>query len=48
MHDDARIWRVYNKRSKELDDEMLREWNDTLNTLLIFVRAHMLIFLRSS
>ena len=37
LDDDARIWSVYAKRAEEMDTEMLREWNGTLDTLLIFV-----------
>lgn len=39
MADDARVWRVYSKAARKHDKEMLDQWNGTLDTLLIFVRA---------
>jgi hypothetical protein len=30
-------WEIYNKRAAEVDKEMVKDWNDSLNTLLIFV-----------
>jgi hypothetical protein len=31
-------WEVYNDRAFETDKERIKDWNDSLNTLLIFVR----------
>jgi hypothetical protein len=30
-------WEVYNKRAAIVDRELIKDWNDGLNTLLIFV-----------
>jgi hypothetical protein len=30
-------WEVYNDRALETDKERIKDWNDSLNTLLIFV-----------
>jgi hypothetical protein len=31
------VWEVYNHKAAEVDREMIKDWNDSLNTLLIFV-----------
>ena len=33
------VWEVYNERADIADKELLRDWNESLNTLLIFVRG---------
>ena len=30
-------WEVYNSRALMIDRELVKDWNDSLNTLLIFV-----------
>lgn len=35
---DARIWRVYLDEAEAYDREMLDQWRDTIETLLVFVR----------
>lgn len=30
-------WEIYNRRAAAVDKEMIKHWNDSLNTLLIFV-----------
>ena len=37
MDDDARVWRVYAKAAQKRDNERLAQWNNSLDTLLIFV-----------
>lgn len=39
MGRDARIWKVYANQAPKQDEEMLRAWNQSLDTLLIFVRS---------
>jgi hypothetical protein len=34
---DTTAWEIYNHRASEIDREMIKDWNDSLNTLLIFV-----------
>jgi hypothetical protein len=31
------VWEIYNHKAAEVDREMIKDWNDSLNTLLIFV-----------
>ena len=31
-------WEIYNERADIADKELIRDWNESLNTLLIFVR----------
>lgn len=30
-------WELYNERAWKIDKESIKDWNDSLNTLLIFV-----------
>jgi hypothetical protein len=39
--EDTNVWEIYNRRAAELDKEMIKDWNDSLSTLLIFV-SHIL------
>jgi hypothetical protein len=34
---DMKAWEIYNHKASEIDREMTKDWNDSLNTLLIFV-----------
>jgi hypothetical protein len=34
---DTTAWEIYNHKALEIDKEMIKDWNDSLNTLLIFV-----------
>jgi hypothetical protein len=34
---DTTAWEIYNHKASEVDREMIKDWNDSLNTLLIFV-----------
>jgi len=34
----ARVWNVYRDRVKDIDEDMLEGWDETLNVLLLFVR----------
>ncbi|CAG8683814.1 1834_t:CDS:2, partial [Acaulospora colombiana] len=34
--DDTTAWEIYNHRAAEVDRDLLKDWNDNLNTLLIF------------
>ena len=36
--DNGRVWKIYRDRVKDIDDDLLEGWDDTLNMLLIFVR----------
>jgi len=36
--DNGRVWKIYRDRVKDIDDDLIEGWNDTLNTLLVFVR----------
>ena len=31
-------WEIYNNRASVVDRELIKDWNDSLNSLLIFVR----------
>jgi hypothetical protein len=31
------VWEVYNRSATKIDRELMKDWNDILNTLLIFV-----------
>lgn len=33
----ATAWEIYNKRAATYDKELIKDWNDSLNTLLVFV-----------
>ncbi|PVG03065.1 hypothetical protein CPB86DRAFT_869978 [Serendipita vermifera] len=33
-------WEIYNHKASELDREMIKDWNDSLNTLLIFTALY--------
>jgi hypothetical protein len=37
VNKDTTAWEIYNHRASEIDREMIKDWNDSLNTLLIFV-----------
>jgi hypothetical protein len=41
INEDTTAWEIYNYRAAEVDREILKDWNDNLNTLLIFV-CHLL------
>ncbi|KZV87623.1 hypothetical protein EXIGLDRAFT_620449, partial [Exidia glandulosa HHB12029] len=36
MQRDARIWKIYSDLAPKQDEDMLRAWNQSLDTLLIF------------
>ncbi len=38
MSDKARIWPIYNEEAADFDANMLAEWRDTIDVLLVFVR----------
>jgi hypothetical protein len=38
---DTSIWEIYNNEAEIVDRERIKDWNDSLNTLLIFVSAHL-------
>jgi hypothetical protein len=38
---DTSIWEIYNHEAELVDKERIKDWSDSLNTLLIFVRAHL-------
>ncbi|PVF91024.1 hypothetical protein CPB86DRAFT_456233, partial [Serendipita vermifera] len=33
-------WEIYNHKASEIDRELIKDWNDSLNTLLIFVSRY--------
>jgi hypothetical protein len=35
--EETTVWDIYNRRATEMDRELVRDWNENLNTLLIFV-----------
>jgi hypothetical protein len=37
MTENTTVWEIYNHKAAEVDREMIKDWNDSLNTLLIFV-----------
>jgi hypothetical protein len=37
MAESATVWEIYNYEAAKVDKEMIKDWNDSLNTLLIFV-----------
>jgi hypothetical protein len=44
---DTTAWEIYNHKASEVDREMIKDWNDSLNTLLIFVSQAQLRLLRA-
>lgn len=38
MSENARIWPIYNEEAADFDANMLAEWRDTIDVLLVFVR----------
>ena len=38
--DNARVWRVYQDRMNAMDEDTISAWNDSINFLLVFVRAN--------
>jgi hypothetical protein len=38
---DTSIWEIYNHEAEIVDRERIKDWNDSLNTLLIFVSIHL-------
>jgi hypothetical protein len=44
---DTTAWEIYNHKASEIDREMTKDWNDSLNTLLIFVSQAQLTDLRA-
>ncbi|PVF97762.1 hypothetical protein CPB86DRAFT_413646 [Serendipita vermifera] len=38
--DETTVWEVYNHKALEVDREMIKDWNDSLNTLLIFTALY--------
>ncbi|PVG03063.1 hypothetical protein CPB86DRAFT_779957 [Serendipita vermifera] len=38
--DETSAWEIYNHKASEVDREMLKDWNDNLNTLLIFTALY--------
>lgn len=41
--ENARVWRVYLEESGQLDEDMLRQFRDTLDVHLVFVRPLLVI-----
>ena len=41
--ENARVWRVYLEESGQLDEDMLRQFRDTLDVHLVFVRLLLVI-----
>jgi hypothetical protein len=37
VNKDTTAWEIYNHKASEIDRETIKDWNDSLNTLLIFV-----------
>ena len=33
----GRVWSIYRDRAEAIDNDLLQGWNETLNTLLVFV-----------
>ncbi|PVF97757.1 hypothetical protein CPB86DRAFT_734357 [Serendipita vermifera] len=38
--DQTTAWEIYNHKASEVDREMIKDWNDSLNTLLIFTALY--------
>ncbi|PVF92406.1 hypothetical protein CPB86DRAFT_877907 [Serendipita vermifera] len=38
--DKTTAWEIYNHKASEVDREMIKDWNDSLNTLLIFTALY--------
>lgn len=36
--EESTIWDIYNNIADIRDDELIKDWNDSLNYLLVFVR----------
>lgn len=37
IHAPTTAWEIYNNRAATYDKELIKDWNDSLNTLLVFV-----------
>jgi hypothetical protein len=35
--EETTAWEIYNHKATEIDRELIKDWNDSLNTLLILV-----------
>jgi hypothetical protein len=40
MTENTTVWEIYNHEAGKVDREMIKDWNGSLNTLLIFVSRH--------
>ncbi|PVF97746.1 hypothetical protein CPB86DRAFT_413539 [Serendipita vermifera] len=40
VKDKTTVWEIYNHKAWEVDREMIKDWNDSLNTLLIFTALY--------
>ncbi|PVG03049.1 hypothetical protein CPB86DRAFT_793958 [Serendipita vermifera] len=40
LTEDTTAWEIYNHKAGEVDREMIKDWNDSLNTLLIFTALY--------
>lgn len=38
LDETARVWRIYGDEALEVDDEMIQEYNESIDILLVFVR----------
>ncbi len=45
---DTSIWEIYNNEAEIVDRECIKDWNDSLNTLLIFVRSCLRFTIRAT
>lgn len=48
IKENARVWRVYLDEAESYDDEMLRGFKDTIDSLLVFVRKYLPIRSRNA
>jgi Family of unknown function (DUF6535) len=39
MDKENSVWDVYNNEARKVDNELVKDWRDSLNSLLLFVGA---------
>lgn len=40
--EETTAWEIYNHKATEIDTELIKDWNENLNLLLIFVSYYLL------
>jgi hypothetical protein len=42
----ATVWELYNEKARQRDNVLLKDWNSSINSLLLFVRSFIAVTLR--